>query len=210
MSKRIGVWLIEHRFIAIMIEALITIFFLWQTKKLEIGSKLSDLLPPNHPYIKIHHQYEDQLGDPFKVYLMLKVKEGTVYTKETLEKVRRINQKMDLIPGVNHNQIYSIASRKIKKITVTSDAIFTENLMKEVPLTPEEMAKFRDTVHNAQGVYGCWVSLDEKSVLFAASFISELVDYDVVFKKVRGNHCHRKRWEPYSLCCGGATSEGMG
>ncbi|HLA27166.1 MAG TPA: efflux RND transporter permease subunit [Syntrophales bacterium] len=185
MYRKLGAWLMEHRYTAIAFELLVTLFFLWQIKNTDISSRLSELLPYDHPYIKVHRQYEEQLGDPFKVFVMLKVKEGTIYTKETLEKVRQINEKMDFIPGVNHNQIYSIASRKVKKITVNSEGIFTEAFMEKVPTTKEELEKFRQTVQNSRNVFGTWISRDEKSVLFTAGFISGKSDYDVIFSKAR-------------------------
>ena len=82
---------------------------LYQIKNMVIRTELSDLIPPDHPFIKIHDKYKDQLGSPFKVFMMLEVKDGDIYNKETLEKVIRITDALDAIPGVNHNQVYSIA-----------------------------------------------------------------------------------------------------
>jgi predicted RND superfamily exporter protein len=182
MVKGISVWVMKHRFLVFGIIFFITAFFAWQITQLEIKTEFSDLLPKNHPFIKVHEQYKDQLGDPLKVFLMLSVKKGDIYNRETLEKVIRITDKLDLIAGVNHNRIYSIASRKIKKVKVTQDAILSENLMKEVPTS---MMEFRKAVMSAPGVFGVWVSRDWKSVFFTAGFIERLIDYDVVFKEVQ-------------------------
>jgi predicted RND superfamily exporter protein len=177
--------MIRHRYVCLGIIALITLFFICQLGKIKVESLFSDLLPKNHPYITIHNKYKDQLGDPLKVFLMLQVKEGDVFNKKTLEKTVRITNYLDAIPGVNHNQIYSIGSRKIKKITVTAFGIMTENFMEEVPKTGEEMEAFKETVLNSTHVYGIWVSPDVKSILFTAGFIPELVDYNIVFKRIR-------------------------
>lgn len=185
MVRKIIEWMLRHRYLLLGIIGLLTLFFLWQISKIKIESRFSDLLPKNHPYIKIHNQYKDLLGDPLKIFLMLKVKEGNIYSKVTLNKVKRITDELDSIPGVNHNQIYSIGSRKIKKITVTAYGIITENFMEEVPKAEEEMEEFKETVRNTNAVYGIWVSPDEKSTLFTAGFIPELVDYSIVFAKIR-------------------------
>jgi len=184
MIGRIVRWLFRYRFLSLGIIALVTLFFVFQIGKIKITTRLSDLLPQGHSYIKIHQKYEKQLGDPFKVFLMLEVKKGDIYNEETLKKVKRITDDLDLIPGVNHNQIYSIGSRKIKKVTITGDSVITENFMDEVPLTDKAMDTFRETVRNTRAVYGIWVSPDERCVLFTVGFISDLVDYDVLFKKV--------------------------
>ena len=50
---------------------------------------------------------------------------------------------------------------------------------------PADMDEFRDTVRTAGGVYGVWVSRDEKSLLFTAAFIEHMMDYDVIFEGVQ-------------------------
>lgn len=181
MVRKISRWIMEHRYLVLGIILIVTLFFAGQMRKIVIKTELSDLYPRNHPFIKIHDKYKDQLGSPFKVFVMLKVKDGSIYNRETLEKVIRITDELDAIPGVNHNQIYSIASRKLKKIKVTEDAILTEDLMREVPASLEE---FKETVRMTPGIFGVWVSRDEKSVIFTAGFIERLMEYDVIFEKV--------------------------
>ncbi len=182
MVKKICTWAIEYRHITLAVILLITAFFCFQIKNMVVRTELTDLYPPNHPFIKIHETYKDQLGSPFKVFMMLQVKEGDIYNKQTLAKVIRITDGLDAIPGVNHNHVYSIASRKIKKTRVTKDAIITQNLMNGVPV---DMDEFRNTVRTAGGVYGVWVSRDEKSLLFTAAFIEHMMDYDVIFEGVQ-------------------------
>ncbi len=181
MIKKICTWAIEYRYITLALILLITAFFCLQIKNMVIRTELADLYPRNHPFIKTHEKYKDQLGSPFKVFMMLQVKEGDIFNRDTLKKVIRITDELDAIPGVNHNHVFSIASRKLKKTRVTEDAIISENLMSEVP---ESMEVFRETVRTAPGIFGVWVSRDEKSMLFTASFIEHLMDYDVIFNAV--------------------------
>jgi predicted RND superfamily exporter protein len=160
---------------------LISGLFSFEIRKMYIRTDITDLYPPDHPFIKIHNQYKDTLGSPFKVLMMLKVKEGDIYNKDTLAKVIRINDALDAIPGVNHNYIYSLASRKMKKIKHTESGVEAHYLMQEVP---SDMVQFKEDVRTAPGVYGVWVSKDEKSVFFTAGFIERLMDPDVIFEGV--------------------------
>jgi len=184
MNKKFANWIMNHRLMVIGGIVILSVFFSWGARNLEVKSQLDDLLPNNHPYIKIHKQYENQLGSPFKIFLMLEVKDGDIYNSDTLEKIKRITDKLDIIPGVNHDQIYSLGSRKIKKITITEDAIIAEDLMKKVPQSKREMEEFKETVRNTRGVQGMFVSSDEKCALFTASFIQEPADYKVIFRKI--------------------------
>ena len=185
MVEKLARRIIDHRIAVIIILSALSIFFAWEMRGLKIKSDLNDLLPQNHPFIKIHKQYEEQLGSPFKVFLMMAVKKGDIYNSQTLRKIKDITDALDLIPGVNHDQIYSLSSRKVKKITVTQEGIFAEDMMPEVPETVEKLALFRETVRNTRGVQGVFVSPNEKCALFTISFIPRLADYQKVFQKVR-------------------------
>lgn len=168
-----------------MLMGLLSVFFVWQLKGVQIQSQFGDLLPQGHEFIKVHNEYKEQLGDPLKVYMMLQITEGTIYREETLEKVKRITDELDAIPGVNHNQVYSIGSRKIKKLTVTDWGIEAQDFMEKVPQGKAALGQFQKTVRTTKEVYGVWVAANEQSVLFTAAFIPELVDFGVVFAKVQ-------------------------
>ena len=185
MVRRISSWIIGNRLAVLVGIFFITLFLGSQITKITIRTHFDDLLPQGHPYIQVHNKYEKQLGAPFKVYLMLKVQNGDVYNQDTLQKVKDITNQLDLIPGVDHNQIYSIGSRKVKKITVGPETIVVENLMEKVPDSTSAMEEFKETVRNARGVYGIWVSRDEKSLLFSASFVPRLLDFNLLLNKTK-------------------------
>ena len=112
MIKQMSTWVVTYKWVTMSLLLIITLFFGYQIKNMVIRTEITDLYPPTHPFIKIHEKYKDTLGSPFKVLMMLKVKEGDIYNKDTLAKVIRINDALDAIEGVNHNYVYSIASRK--------------------------------------------------------------------------------------------------
>ncbi|MCP4682336.1 MAG: hypothetical protein GY864_08370, partial [Desulfobacterales bacterium] len=155
MVKEISSWVVKYKWVTLGVILIITAFFTYEIKNMVIRTEITDLYPPNHPFIKVHNEYKDTLGSPFKVLMMLKVKKGDIYNKETLAKVIRINDALDAIPGVNHNYVYSIASRKIKKIKYTEFGVEAQYLMQEVP---PSMELFKEEIRTAPGVYGVWVS----------------------------------------------------
>ena len=184
MVRKISSWVVNHRYVVGGMILLITLFFAFEAKSIVVKTVLSDLLPINHPFIKIHEKYKELTGGAFKVFMMLRVKEGNIYNKETLEKIIRITEGLDAVPGVNHNQIYSIASRKLKKIKVVGDAVVADNLMKDVPFSPSYIEELKVAIRTTPGVFGVWVSKDEKSAFFTAAFIERLIDCKIIFKEV--------------------------
>lgn len=185
MVRKISSWVVNHRYLCGVVILLITLFFAFEARNVVIKTVFSDLLPSNHPFINTHQKYKEMTGGAFKVFMMLHVKKGDIYNRETLEKIVRITEGLDAVPGVNHDQIYSIASRKLKKITMAGDAITAEDLMREVPSSPSSMEELKQTIRTTPGVYSVWVSKDEKSVFFTASFIERLIDSKIIFKETR-------------------------
>ncbi len=176
--------LYDYRMAATIVVVLLTAFFAWEVKHLDISTRFSDLYPRNHPYIKIFEKYP-AFGSPFTVTLVVEVKKGTIYNPKTLEKIQEATRLIDLIPGVDHDQILSIASRKVKHVEATIGGIQATNLLVGlVPGTPEEIAKLREKARATGGVMGALVSFREDAAIIQATFIERLTDFDVIFNSV--------------------------
>jgi predicted RND superfamily exporter protein len=182
--KRWAEWLYDHRLGVTALVVLLTAFFAWEVKHLDISTRFSDLYPRNHPYIKLFEKYP-AFGSPFTVTVVIEAKKGTIYSAKTLEKIQEATRLVDLIPGVDHDQILSIASRKVKQVEATIGGIQAANLLVgPVPNTPEEISKLRDRVRATGGVVGTLVSFKEDAALIQATFIERLTDFDVIFNSV--------------------------
>src|SRR5258705_1102311 len=155
--KRWAERLYDYRTAATIVVVLITVFFTWQVKHLDISTRFSDLYPRNHPYIKIFEKYP-AFGSPFPVTIVVEARKGTIYNPKTLEKIQEATRLVDLIPGVDHDQILSIASRKVKHVEATIGGIQATNLLVgPVPTTPEEIARLRENVRSTGGAIGTLV-----------------------------------------------------
>jgi predicted RND superfamily exporter protein len=182
--KRWAEWLYDHRLPATISVALITVFFAWEVKHLDISTRFSDLYPRNHPNVKTFEKYTG-FGSPFTVSLVVEVKNGTIYNAKTLQKIQEATRLVDLIPGVDHDQILSIASRKVKHVEATVGGIQAANLLVgPVPTTPEEIAKLQAKIRSTEGVVGTLVSFQDNAALIQATFIERLTDFDVIFQSV--------------------------
>ena len=176
--------LYDYRFHASILVILITAFFAWEVKHLDISTRFSDLYPRNHSYIQTFEKYP-AFGSPFTVSLVIEVKNGTIYNSKALQKIQEATRLVDLIPGVDHDQILSIAARKVKHVEATIGGIQATNLLVgPVPNNPEEIAKLREKVRSTGGVVGTLVSFKEDAALVQATFIERLTDFDVIFESV--------------------------
>ena len=191
MSRRLGEWIIGHRGAVLAALGLVTLVFAIFASRITIDTNFADLIPSRHSYMKVHRQFSDQLGGALTVFVMVEVKEGDIFNRDTLEKVDLIQRELDAIPGVNHNQVISIASKKVKKVVLDEFSGLTiYPLMERVPETDEEMAELRNAVFRNESVLGPLVSFDGKSTLITANFIEgamrhRVITFDEMFTRVR-------------------------
>jgi uncharacterized protein len=182
---RIARWVIRNRMFSWAVFAVITIFFAIGLKDVKLQTIFSDLLPKDEPYVQVFADHPN-FGNPLTVTVMLKRKNGDIYNPETLAKVWQLTRDIDLSPGVDHDQILSIATEKARYAEATPFGIDMRPLMGDyVPKTPEEIADFKTRVDKSPGSRTFLISRDESATLINATFIESQLDYGEAFAFVQ-------------------------
>ena len=182
--RRFSEWLYQYRLPVLIAIIIVTAFFAWHVKNLEISTHFRDLYPRKHPYVQLFEKYPG-FGSPFTVSLVVQVKKGDIYNYETLRKIQEATRLIDLIPGVDHDQVVSIASRKVKNVEATVEGIQSTNLLVgDVPKSPEEIEALRAKARSTAGVMGTLISLQEDAAMINATFLEKEANYDVIFNGV--------------------------
>ncbi|MEQ8233225.1 MAG: RND transporter, partial [Gammaproteobacteria bacterium] len=151
----------NNRALVLAVTVGITAFFAVGLSKVDIRTIFSDLFPKSHPYVQTYQDHPN-FGNPLTVTLMVKVKDGTIYNPETLQKVWDLTRDIDLAPSVDHDQILSITTEKARFAEATPYGIDMRPLMEDKsPETPEEIQKFIDAVDKAPNVRTFLISEDE-------------------------------------------------
>jgi len=156
-DKRLLYWLgdklIDYRHPVSIIVILITALFAYWGFQLHLVTSFGDLLPQDHPYVKIHNRYSGTFGGANNINIMLEVKDGTIFTPEVLNKIWDMTQALDQVYGVNHNQIDSIAHRTVRYLKVAAGGTMrAQPVMLGKVQTPEEAAAIRRYVHNSENI----------------------------------------------------------
>ena len=133
----------HHRVVSLLVIAAITAFFAAGLPRVELRTIFSDLLPKNHPFVQTYADHPN-FGNPLTVTVMVKRKDGDIYNPETLAKVWNITRDIDLVQGVDHDQILSIATEKARYSEATPYGIESQPLMGDhSPENDEEIDEFR-------------------------------------------------------------------
>lgn len=185
IRTRIARSVIRNRKTAWVVFSAVTIFFALGLKNVELKTVFSDLLPKDDPFVQVFKDHPN-FGNPLTFTLMVKVKDGDIYNPETLNKVWQLTRDIDLTPGVDHDQILSIASPKARYAVATPFGIDSQPLMGDsVPTTEAEIETLKENVRKAPSTRNFLISKDETATLISATFIERLLDYGVAFEYVQ-------------------------
>jgi predicted RND superfamily exporter protein len=175
---------IKKKNLVLGIILLITLFFGYHITRLKIKTVFDDLLPQGHEYIKVHNKFRRLFGGGNHVTIIVQVKEGDIFNKTTLGKIRYISEELYKVPAVDRFKVLSIGVTKMKKIVIDAQGFRVVPVMKTIPETEEEMKKLRLSVYGNEMCYGPFVSFDSKKAMITADFFDEEIDYKVVFKEL--------------------------
>jgi len=182
-------FLLRHKVTVAVVIALMTGFLAWITHtRLVVQPDFQSLYPPNHPYIQLYNAYRNMFGTAFTVQIVVEVKDGTIFDDPaTVQKVDRITvELLHDIPGVNPEQVLSIAHPKLKTAMTAGSGIKIVPLMyPRVPETAEDLAVLRQKIYTTEGVHGVFVSEDDKATQIIAGFWEEYFDVSTMYEKLK-------------------------
>lgn len=186
LRHKIAVVLLARPWLATFIVLALTVVFGMGLRHVEMRTIFSDLLPTGHPFAETYRDHPN-FGNPLTMTVMIKRSDGgDIYNAETLAKVWQMTRDIDLAPGVDHDQIVSIATEKARYAEATPDGIDVRPLMEDsVPDTDEDVATFQRRLESSPAVRNFMVSRDGKSTLVHATFIEQRLDYGEAFAYVQ-------------------------
>lgn len=184
-----GNFLFDNRKAVLAVIFAITAFFAAQIPAVKMLSDFADLLPQEHPYIKLHNSIRDTFGGANIIIIALEVEDGTIFTNDTLDRIHRITQKLDSVSNINHNLVTSLTHRNTRKIWLTPDGTIKSvtyyNPNREQPYSEEQLENIKRDVVSSRRVYGLLVSPDLKSALIKGTLNEGQLDYGQVFEELQ-------------------------
>ncbi len=184
--RRIATFIVQKRCSILWIIILASLFFSYYALKIEMYTSFSDLLPRDHPYIRVHNEFGKIFGGANVVLISVEAADGDIFNPAVLEKVKKLTDIIERTPGANNYQIFSIARQKVKDVRATSWGIEVQPVMwPEVPRTPEEIERLRNIVYANPTIVRRLVSEDGKAALIAAAFHEERLDYAALFQRIQ-------------------------
>ena len=145
----------------------ITIFMSYWAIHLPIATRFEDLFPATHPNTVLYREFRRQYGGAQTLVLLVRVRAGDILNFKTLHDIQDITNEVDKIPGVNHNEVFSLASYRLLYARALPGALVSTPFMyPKVPQTQAEVDDLKiNVLANSEQLAGFVTQEDRKSVV---------------------------------------------
>jgi predicted RND superfamily exporter protein len=166
-------WIVTHRITVVTVILFITAFLASRFGTLQVDTNPNLFTPPEHPYVKTTNQLEALFGGRNLTVIGVVPKQGDIYQPAVLQKIKRIQDALELIPHAVRHNILSLAARKVKQVTGGAEGMEVRPMMERVPQTPEEIARFKQAVASMPIYINALVSPDGRAAAIVADFTQD-------------------------------------
>jgi predicted RND superfamily exporter protein len=152
--------------------------------RIDVSTRFIELFPQTHRNVVLSNRFRSFGGDE-TLMLMLQVRKGDIFNAASLRKIRQLTQEMDMLPGVNHAQIFSLASYRTVYAEAVPGGVEIRPLMRtSVPSSPEEIAALKRHIRAHREQLRHLISDDDKGTIITASFHERLVNHRELLDKL--------------------------
>jgi uncharacterized protein len=183
----LGAYIVEQRSRIGLILIAITAFMAYEAAHVKIATRFENFFPANHPDTLLYRKYQNYYGGAQSLIIMLRVKHGDIFNYATLQKIEDMTRDVDILPGVNHNEVFSLASYRVSFAKAMPGAIITTNFMyPHIPRSQQELDDFKENVNTHREIVGGSITYDNKGALITANFNEGNLDYKLLFEDIQG------------------------
>ena len=106
----IGKYIIRYRAPIGLILIAITLFMAYWALHAQVGTQFNNFFPANHEDTRLYRKYQNQYGGAQTLVVLMRLKQGDIFNSKMLHKIQDVTFDVNALPGVNHNEIFSLAS----------------------------------------------------------------------------------------------------
>jgi len=164
----------------------ITLVMLYGATRVPIATRFEDFFPSNNPNVILYRQYRRHYGGAQTLVLMLRVKNGDIFNYKTLQTIQDVTRAVDRLPGVDHNEVFSLASYRLLYAKALPGALVSSPFMyPNIPRNDQELAELRNAVRTHRKEISNFVTADDKGAMIVAAFNESGMDYKALFDGVQ-------------------------
>jgi predicted RND superfamily exporter protein len=179
-----------HRKLWLAVFAIVTALFAASASRLAVDAGFNKMVPLKHPYMQVYRDYEKVFGGANRVAIALVQKDGDIYNKEYLAKLKALTSDVFLLRGVDKPTVKSLFTPNTRFIEVIEEGFSGGNVIPATfQGTDADLKAVRINVNKSTEV-GRTVATDFSGALVSAGLLEvdpqsgERLDYFDVASKL--------------------------
>jgi uncharacterized protein len=160
-----------NRKVLLVVFSALTVLFIASATRLGVDAGFTKMIPLTHPYMKVYRDYEKVFGGANRVAIALVQKEGDIYNKEFMAKLKGLTDDVFLLNGVDRPTVKSLFTSNTRFIEVIEEGFAGGNVIPATfQGTDEDMKQVRVNVQKSSEV-GRSVATDFSGALVSAGLL---------------------------------------
>jgi uncharacterized protein len=161
----------DHRKVWLAIFAVLTLVFVASASRMVVDAGFNKMVPLKHEYMKVYREYEKVFGSANRVAIAIVQKDGDIYNKDFMAKLKALTDEVFLLNGVDRPSVKSLFTPNTRFIEVIEEGFAGGNVIPATfQGTDADLAKVRENVNKSTEV-GRSVASDFSGALVSASLL---------------------------------------
>lgn len=181
----IGVFVLRYRAPIGIVLLLFSAFMGYECTRVRIATDFDEFFPRTHPNVQLYENWK-RYGGAQTLAMMVQVKHGDIFNFDTLRRIQGIQRDVDKLPGVDHNEVLSLASYRVSYAEAAPGSLTIKPFMfPDVPATQDGLEELKRHVFSNRARIAHLVSADYTCALVVASFNERGLDYRALFTDIQ-------------------------
>lgn len=165
-GSRLERFVFNNRALVLLIWLFVTLSLGYLASGLTLNASFERMIPTKHPYIANYFEHQEQLaGLGNALRIAVETKDESIYSKEFLETLQKINDDVFFIPGVDRSAMKSLWTPAVRWREVTEEGIAEGPIIYDgYDGSPETVQQVRINVERS-GIIGKLVANNYKSAI---------------------------------------------
>jgi len=113
----------------LVVFTLLTLLFAASASRLHVDAGFAKMVPLEHPYMKVYRDYEKVFGGANRVAIALVQKDGDIFNKEYMAKLKALTDDVFLLNGVDRPSVKSLFTPNTRFIEVIEEGFAGGNVI---------------------------------------------------------------------------------
>jgi len=184
LIDRISALVFDNRKMLLVVFSVVTVLFAISASQLKVDAGFNKMVPLTHPYMKVYKEYEGVFGGANRIAIALVQKQGDIYNKEFMDKLKALTKDVQGLTGVDQPSVKSLFTPNTRFIEVVEEGFSGGNVVHATfQGSKEDLEIVRGNVQKSSEI-GRTVATDFSGALVAAGLLEYIPKGDGKLEKL--------------------------